>query len=61
MYPGRIDLGLGRASGTDPADDGSRCSATAPEPRPDDFPEQLAEAARLTSTARCRRTTRSLR
>jgi luciferase family oxidoreductase group 1 len=42
MYPGRIDLGLGRASGTDPRTtfalqrDRSRAA-------PDDFPEQLAE------------------
>jgi luciferase family oxidoreductase group 1 len=42
LYPGRIDLGLGRAAGTDPMTthalqrDRSRAM-------PDDFPEQLAE------------------
>lgn len=42
LYPGRIDLGIGRAPGTDPitmqavARDRSR-------PLPDDFPEQLRE------------------
>ncbi|TML06265.1 MAG: LLM class flavin-dependent oxidoreductase, partial [Actinobacteria bacterium] len=42
MHPGRIDLGLGRASGTDPRTtfalqrDRSRAA-------PDDFPQQLAE------------------
>jgi luciferase family oxidoreductase group 1 len=42
LYPGRIDLGIGRAAGTDPITtqvlqrDRSR-------PMPDDFPEQLAE------------------
>jgi luciferase family oxidoreductase group 1 len=42
LYPGRIDLGIGRASGTDPMTafalqrDRSRAA-------PDDFPEQLAE------------------
>jgi luciferase family oxidoreductase group 1 len=42
LYPGRIDLGLGRASGTDPlttyALQRDRRQAS-----PDDFPEQLAE------------------
>ena len=42
LYPGRIDLGLGRASGTDP-----RTSLALQRDRgvqaPDDFPEQLAE------------------
>src|SRR3954465_9245278 len=42
LYPGRIDLGIGRAAGTDPMTthalqrDRSRAM-------PDDFPEQLAE------------------
>src|SRR3954467_14144994 len=42
LYPGRIDLGIGRAAGTDPITtfalqrDRSRAM-------PDDFPEQLAE------------------
>src|SRR3954463_5721434 len=42
LYPGRIDLGIGRAAGTDPmtthALQRDRRSAL-----PDDFPEQLAE------------------
>src|SRR6187549_3206993 len=42
LFPGRIDLGLGRASGTDPlttfALQRDRRTAS-----PDDFPEQLAE------------------
>jgi luciferase family oxidoreductase group 1 len=42
LYPGRIDLGIGRASGTDPmttyALQRDRRQAS-----PDDFPEQLAE------------------
>src|SRR5919106_963407 len=42
LYPGRIDLGLGRASGTDPmttfALQRDRRQAS-----PDDFPQQLAE------------------
>src|ERR687894_2793551 len=42
LYPGRIDLGLGRASGTDPmttyALQRDRRQAS-----PDDFPDQLAE------------------
>jgi luciferase family oxidoreductase group 1 len=42
LYPGRIDLGIGRASGTDPlttfALQRDRRSAS-----PDDFPDQLAE------------------
>ena len=42
MYPGRIDLGIGRASGTDPltmfALQRDRRQAS-----PDDFPEQLSE------------------
>src|SRR6185312_14869153 len=42
LYPGRIDLGLGRAAGTDPmtthALQRDRSKAL-----PDDFPEQLAE------------------
>ena len=42
LYPGRIDLGLGRASGTDP-----RTTLALQRDRrtraPDDFPQQLAE------------------
>ena len=37
LYPGRIDLGLGRAPGTDPRPR-TRCSATAAHASPDDFP-----------------------
>src|SRR3954462_530001 len=42
LYPGRIDLGLGRAAGTDPMTTHAlqRDRSTA---MPDDFPEQLAE------------------
>src|SRR6476661_5821461 len=42
LYPGRIDLGIGRASGTDPL----TTLALQRDPRqaaPDDFPQQLAE------------------
>jgi luciferase family oxidoreductase group 1 len=42
LYPGRIDLGLGRAPGTDPA----TAAALRRGPLgPDDFPEQLGELA----------------
>jgi luciferase family oxidoreductase group 1 len=42
LFPGRIDLGIGRAAGTDPMTTHAlqRDRAHAP---PDDFPEQLAE------------------
>jgi luciferase family oxidoreductase group 1 len=42
LYPERIDLGIGRAAGTDPMTTHAlqRDRATAP---PDDFPQQLAE------------------
>ena len=52
LYPGRIDLGLGRAAGTDPlttfALQRDRRDAS-----PDDFPQQLAELLALTSRTRC--------
>jgi luciferase family oxidoreductase group 1 len=42
LYPGRIDLGLGRASGTDPVTTHA-LQRDRREQTPDDFPEQLAE------------------
>ena len=42
MFPGRIDLGLGRASGTDPLTTFA-LQRDRNHPSPDDFPQQLAE------------------
>ncbi len=42
LYPGRIDLGLGRAAGTDPMTTFA-LQRDRREPSPDDFPQQLAE------------------
>jgi luciferase family oxidoreductase group 1 len=42
LYPGRIDLGLGRAPGTDPRTAAALRRSTAPLSA-DDFPEQLGE------------------
>ena len=42
LYPGRIDLGLGRASGTDPRTS-LALQRDRSEQAPDDFPQQLAE------------------
>lgn len=42
LYPGRIDLGLGRASGTDPVTT-LALQRDRRTPAPDDFPSQLAE------------------
>ncbi len=42
LYPGRIDLGLGRASGTDPLTTYA-LQRDRREVAPDDFPQQLAE------------------
>jgi len=42
LFPGRIDLGLGRASGTDPMTT-LALQRDRGHPPPDDFPEQLAE------------------
>jgi luciferase family oxidoreductase group 1 len=42
LYPGRIDLGLGRASGTDPLTTYA-LQRNRREAAPDDFPQQLAE------------------
>ncbi len=42
LYPGRIDLGLGRASGTDPRTS-LALQRDRTEQAPDDFPQQLAE------------------
>jgi len=44
LYPGRIDLGLGRAPGTDPRTTTAVRRNRAPE-GPNDFPEQLGELA----------------
>ena len=42
LYPGRIDLGLGRAAGTDPMTTHA-LQRDRSKAMPDDFPEQLAE------------------
>ena len=42
LFPGRIDLGLGRAPGTDPQTT-LALQRDRRQPAPDDFPEQLAE------------------
>jgi luciferase family oxidoreductase group 1 len=42
LFPGRIDLALGRASGTDPMTTYA-LQRDRREPSPDDFPQQLAE------------------
>jgi luciferase family oxidoreductase group 1 len=42
LFPGRIDLGIGRAAGTDPTT-AYALQRDRREPAPDDFPEQLAE------------------
>jgi luciferase family oxidoreductase group 1 len=42
LYPGRIDLGLGRAPGGSPLDSYALRRERVDRPLPDDFPEQLA-------------------
>jgi luciferase family oxidoreductase group 1 len=42
LFPGRIDLGIGRAAGTDPMTTRA-LQRDRSQPLPDDFPEQLAE------------------
>src|SRR5207248_9188576 len=42
LYPGRIDLGLGRAAGTDPLTTFA-LQRDRRQAAPDDFPQQLAE------------------
>jgi luciferase family oxidoreductase group 1 len=42
LFPGRIDLGIGRAAGTDPMTTHA-LQRDRSHPMPDDFPEQLAE------------------
>jgi luciferase family oxidoreductase group 1 len=42
LYPGRIDLGIGRAAGTDPLTTHA-LQRDRSQPLPDDFPDQLAE------------------
>ena len=42
LFPGRIDLGIGRAAGTDPTTTYA-LQRDRREPSPDDFPQQLAE------------------
>jgi luciferase family oxidoreductase group 1 len=42
LFPGRIDLGIGRAAGTDPMTT-QALQRDRSRPLPDDFPEQLAE------------------
>jgi luciferase family oxidoreductase group 1 len=46
LYPGRIDLALGRAAGTDPLT-AFMLQRDRRHPAPDDFPEQLAELLAL--------------
>ena len=57
LYPGRIDLGLGRAAGTDPLTTYA-LQRDRRQAAPDDFPEQLAELLAYLED-RCRPTTRS--
>jgi luciferase family oxidoreductase group 1 len=47
LYPGRIDLGIGRAAGTSPAV-ARALQRDRRQPAPDDFPDQLDELLRLT-------------
>lgn len=42
LYPGRVDLGIGRAAGTDPMTT-QALQRDRSQPLPDDFPQQLAE------------------
>ena len=42
LFPGRIDLGIGRAAGTDPMTTFA-LQRDRRQPAPDDFPQQLAE------------------
>ena len=53
LHPGRIDLGIGRAPGTDQRHRRTRCAARSTLAA-DDFPEQLARAARLLQRLRRR-------
>jgi luciferase family oxidoreductase group 1 len=46
LYPGRIDLGIGRAAGTDPLTT-LALQRDRRQPAPDDFPQQLAELLAL--------------
>ena len=46
LFPGRIDLGLGRAAGTDPMTTFA-LQRDRRQAAPDDFPQQLGRAARL--------------
>ena len=57
LYPGRIDLGLGRASGTDPMTTFA-LQRDRSQAMPDDFPNQLAELLAYLE-GRSRSTTRS--
>ncbi len=57
LFPDRIDLGLGRAAGTDPMTTFA-LQRDRRQAAPDDFPQQLARAARAISMTGCRRTTR---
>ena len=43
LFPGRIDLGIGRAAGTDPMTTFARSARPPRTAAPDDFPEQPAE------------------
>jgi alkanesulfonate monooxygenase SsuD/methylene tetrahydromethanopterin reductase-like flavin-dependent oxidoreductase (luciferase family) len=47
LFPGRIDLGIGRAAGTSPKV-AALLQRDRRQPPPDDFPEQLAELLRYT-------------
>ena len=58
LFPGRIDLGLGRAPGTDPLTTFA-LQRDRRQAAPDDFPAAARRAARPTSRTRCPPTTRS--
>ena len=58
LHPGRIDLGIGRAAGTDPLTTFA-LQRDRRQAAPDDFPRPARRAARLPRTARSRTTTRS--
>ena len=58
LFPGRIDLGLGRAPGTDPLTTFA-LQRDRRQAAPDDFPKQLAELLALPRGHACRTTTRS--
>ena len=56
LFPGRIDLGIGRASGTDPLTTFA-LQRDRRQAAPDDFPQQLAELLALARATACPPTT----